>query len=59
MSSERYVTCVDRVTIKGKGGTVEKRPFKQRILRHLANCVQGKWATAQCKHKGAHSLHSE
>lgn len=59
MSSERDVTRVDRVTIKGKGGTVEKRSFKQRIPRRLANRVQGKWARAQCKHKGVHSLHSE
>lgn len=59
MSSERDVTCVDGVTIKGEGSTVEKRPFKQRILRCLDNRVQGKRARAKCKHKGTHSLHSE
>lgn len=57
MSSERDVTHVDRVPIKGKGDTVEKRPLQQIILKHLYIYVQGKWARAECKHRtSVHSL---
>lgn len=58
MSSERDVTCVDRVSIKVNSDRVlEKRPFKQITLRHLGICVKGKLARAEQKQQEVPSLH--